>query len=70
MTVGSVMRVLADDVFDDANDPVGRTEGNKLVHISGGDVLPGEFCDVLITRADTFGLFGELTNKPANITNT
>ena len=57
--VGKTLRVLADDKFEKPHDPTGRTEGNKLVHINGGAV-PGEFYDVKITRADTFGLFGDI----------
>ena len=59
--VGKTLRVLADDKFEKPDDPTGRTEGNKLVHISGSPV-PGEFYDVKITRADTFGLFGDISN--------
>ncbi len=55
--VGKALRVLSDDSFDDPNDKTGRTEGNKLVHI-GEDAAPGEFYNVKITRADTFGLYG------------
>ena len=58
-SVGKTLRVLADDRFERPGDPTGRTEGNKLVHI-GGSPIPGEFYDVKITRADTFGLFGDI----------
>ncbi len=57
--VGQTLRVLADDGFDDPADPTGRTDGNKLVHIRG-EAIPGEFYSVKITRADTFGLYGDI----------
>lgn len=56
--VGAVMRVLVDDEFDDPDSPTGRTEGGKLVHISG-NVKKGEFCTVIIDDADTFSLRGK-----------
>ncbi len=59
--VGKVLRVLTDDTFDDADDKTGRSDGGKLVHI-GKEARAGEFYDVLITHADTFGLYGNIIN--------
>ena len=60
--VGHVLRVLSDDTFEDECDPTGRTEGNKLVHLSGS-AAKGEFYNVKITRADTFGLYGDIISS-------
>ena len=57
--VGKTVRVLTDDCAGGAAS-TGRTGSNKLVRYSGG-AKPGEFVNVSITRADTYGLFGDIT---------
>ncbi len=57
--VGSRVRILCEG--QSKTDPAmlsGRTGGNKIVHFTG-DAPEGEFADVIITRADTFTLYGE-----------
>ncbi len=58
-SVGKTLRVLTDDALEPGQLPTGRTDGNKLVHLSG-HAEPGEFYDTIITRADTFGLYGDI----------
>lgn len=41
----------------------GRNEKNRLVHFEGDDSLIGSFVDVMITKAETYALFGELEEK-------
>ena len=38
----------------------GRNEKNRLVHFEGPDSLIGQFANVMITKAETYALFGEL----------
>ncbi|MBR6513782.1 MAG: tRNA (N6-isopentenyl adenosine(37)-C2)-methylthiotransferase MiaB [Clostridia bacterium] len=38
----------------------GRNEKNRLVHFEGPDSLIGQFADIMITKAETYALFGEL----------
>ncbi|MBR4305453.1 MAG: TRAM domain-containing protein, partial [Ruminiclostridium sp.] len=44
----------------DDNKLTGRNEKNRLVHFEGPDSLIGQFADVMITKAETYALFGEL----------
>ncbi len=53
--LGKTLRILADD---GESVTTGRTDGNKLVRLSSA-VPAGQFCDVLITDTDTFGLSGD-----------
>ncbi len=58
---GRTVRVLCDGVSK--NDPEtleGRTEQDKIVIFRGDESLAGHFTDVLITRAETFNLYGEI----------
>ncbi len=59
--VGKRVRVLCDGISK--NDPSfleGRTEQDKIVIFKGGEELEGKFIDLLVTRADTFNLYGEI----------
>lgn len=73
--VGSVREVLVETADEDGAVPVGnsavikdgearrhsgRTPQNKIVHFEGGNLKPGDFADVTITRANAFSLLGEL----------
>ena len=56
--VGKTMRVLVDG--RDGENLTARTEGGRLVRLSGGDGLIGQFRDVRITGSTTWSLTGEL----------
>jgi tRNA-2-methylthio-N6-dimethylallyladenosine synthase len=57
--VGKTLRVLLDAETGDARYPVsGRTNGNRLVRVTGGAI--GEFTDVKINGCNTWSLTGEL----------
>ena len=59
--VGKTLRVLVDGESDDERFPLtARTEGNRLVRLTGGEGLIGQFVDVKITGANKWSLFGEL----------
>jgi tRNA-2-methylthio-N6-dimethylallyladenosine synthase len=62
--VGTVQRVLFEGVSkrDDAV-LMGRTEGNKVVHVRSERDLAGTFADVRITDAQTWFLLGTLTDS-------
>jgi tRNA-2-methylthio-N6-dimethylallyladenosine synthase len=58
--VGRTLRVLCTG-RDEKNHELlsGRTESNKLVFFPGSDDRIGTFCDIKITQAKTWFLFGE-----------
>ena len=59
-----ILRVLCDGKSKN-NEKVysGRTEGNKIVLFDGNESDTGKFVDILITRAETFALYGEKVEK-------
>ena len=59
-----VLRVLCDGRSkNNENVYSGRTEGNKIVLFDGNESDTGKFVDILITRAETFALYGEKIEK-------
>ena len=59
--IGTVQRCLVDALSEDPrNNLNARTPGGRLVHLSGGPALVGQFADVKITDCSTWALFGEL----------
>ena len=56
--VGKTMRCLIDGV--DGNMLTARTEGGRLVRLSGDDALVGCFANITITGSTTWSLTGEL----------
>jgi ribosomal protein S12 methylthiotransferase len=63
--VGEVMKVLVDRIEGDYY--IARTEYDSpevdnevLIPLQGCDIIPGSFCNVKITRAESFDLFAEL----------
>ena len=61
---GATLRVLCDGVSKN-NDAVyqGRTEGGKIVFFDGSPELEGRFLTIKIEKADTFALYGTITEK-------
>ncbi|MCI8807973.1 MAG: tRNA (N6-isopentenyl adenosine(37)-C2)-methylthiotransferase MiaB [Oscillospiraceae bacterium] len=60
--IGTVQRCLIDGAGEDPrNSLTARTAGGRLVHLSGGSALIGQFADVKIAGCSTWALFGELT---------
>ncbi|EOS65919.1 tRNA (N6-isopentenyl adenosine(37)-C2)-methylthiotransferase MiaB [Oscillibacter sp. 1-3] len=58
--VGKTLRVLVDGVSDDPAFPLSsRTEGNRLVRLTGEERLIGQFITVKITGSNTWALYGE-----------
>ncbi len=58
--LGKTVRVLADGESGDARYNItSRTNGGRLVHLSGDPALIGHFTDVIITETKTWALFGE-----------
>ena len=58
--VGKTLRVLVDEETDDVRWPLSaRTEGGRLVHLTGGRELLGTYQTVKITDSNTWALFGE-----------
>ena len=58
---GTVLRVLVEGRSKtDETKLTGRSEKNRLVHFEGPDDLIGSYADILITKTETFALFGEL----------
>ena len=58
--VGRTVRVLVDaDSADERADRLGRTNGGRLVHITGKAPV-GSFADVEITDSNTWALYGRL----------
>ena len=59
--VGKTVRCLVDGVSDDPSyDLTARTPGNRLVRLKGDVSKVGEFCNVKITNANKWSLFGEM----------
>jgi tRNA-2-methylthio-N6-dimethylallyladenosine synthase len=59
--VGNFVRVLVDDESHDGRYPLkARTNGGRLVHLLGGVELVGSFVDVMITRSNSWSLFGNV----------
>jgi tRNA-2-methylthio-N6-dimethylallyladenosine synthase len=59
--VGKTMRCLIDGKDKDLL--TARTEGGRLVRLSGDDHLIGTFAYITITGSTTWSLTGELANK-------
>lgn len=58
--VGQVLRVLVDGKSGDGDFPLSsRTEGNRLVRLTGDEKLIGQFINVRITGSNTWALYGE-----------
>ncbi len=58
--VGTTQRVLVDGHSDDLRYPLtSRTNGGRLVRITGEDGLIGQYVDVKITDSNTWALYGE-----------
>ncbi len=56
-----IVRVLVDEESGDLRWPLqGRTDGGRLVHLSGGPSLLGTYQNVKITDSNTWALFGEV----------
>ena len=59
--VGKTLRVLVDGVSDDPEYPLSsRTEGNRLVRLTGDEGMIGQFVTVRITGSNTWALYGEM----------
>ncbi len=59
--IGKTVRCLIDGVSDEPGfDFTARTPGNRLVRLTGQGDLVGQFCDVTITAANKWSLFGQL----------
>ena len=61
--IGKTMRCLIDGT--DKNQLTARTEGGRLVRLTGDSSLIGSFRMIRITGATTWSLTGELTNEEA-----
>ena len=58
--IGRTVRALIDGLSDDPNyDLTARTEGNRLIRLTGSPALIGGFADVKITGNTTWSLYGE-----------
>ena len=59
-----ILRVLCDGKSkNNENVYSGRTEGNKIVLFDADEGDTGKFVDILITRTETFALYGEKVEK-------
>ena len=59
--VGKSVRVLVDELSNDERYPLkARTNGGRLVHLSGGADLLGRFVNAKITRCYSWSLFGDV----------
>ena len=59
--VGQTVRVLIDGKSDDERwNLSSRTEGGRLVHLSGDESLIGQYRDVTVTDSNTWALYGEI----------
>ena len=57
--IGTVQRVLVDGLSGDEDYPLtARTNGGRLVRITGDDSTIGQFADVKIASSNTWALFG------------
>ena len=55
------LRVLVDGVSGDPEYPLSsRTEGNRLVRLTGDEGMIGQFVTVRITGSNTWALYGEM----------
>ena len=60
---GKTIRVLCDGRSKNNSDVFsGRDEGNKIVFFDADDSVTGKFLNVHIERADTFALYGKITD--------
>lgn len=58
---GRTLRVLVDGASESKGYNLSaRTNGGRLVHLSGDEALIGQFADVKITGSNTWALYGEL----------
>ena len=58
--IGKIVRVLVDDESHDERFPLkARTNGGRLVHLSGDTGLIGHFTEAKITHCNSWSLFGE-----------
>jgi len=61
--VGQTVRVLIDGKSDDERwNLSSRTEGGRLVHLSGDESLIGQYRDVTVTDSNTWALYGEIAD--------
>ena len=59
--IGKTLRCLMDGESGDETFPIsGRTPGNRLVRAKGSADVIGQFCQVKITGANKWSLFGEI----------
>ena len=62
--IGKTLRVLVDGETGKAEYNLSsRTNGGRLVHLSGDKSLIGKFIDVRITSSNTWALYGEVEKK-------
>ena len=62
--VGKTVRVLVDgEAPDEVYKLKARTNGGRLVHLTGDGELIGNFIDAKITYSNNWSLFGEPTDK-------
>ena len=59
-SLGKTIRVLFDGVGKNPGILTGRTEGNVIVEVPGGEEWIGRFADVSITKAMNWAMAGEL----------
>lgn len=68
--VGQVVKCLVETISKkDPTRVTGRTEGNRVVNFTGDKSLIGEFVNVKLTSAYTWGWIGERTEDELGITN-
>ena len=61
--VGQTVRVLIDGKTEDERwNLSSRTEGGRLVHLSGDEALIGQYRNVTVTDSNTWALYGELAD--------
>lgn len=59
--IGKTVRVLVDgETGKDEYNLSSRTNGGRLVHLSGDKSLIGQFIDVKITSGNTWALYGKV----------
>ena len=67
---GRTLRVLIDgETGREGYNLSSRTDGGRLVHLSGDPALIGQFADVTITASNTWALYGEIRNSEFGIRN-
>ena len=70
--IGQTLRVLVDETSEDAEYNLkARTNGGRLVHLSGDAKLLGSFTDAEITRSNSWSLFAKtaVTKRATTCTN-